>query len=258
MIDIGSDWPIFLSAIQAFLHGQNPYLVGEGFFKVYNPFWTYIMLIPFAVLPLWTGRVLLFVVSLTAFAYSAVRLGANRWQLVLFLTSRSVIGCLYDGNIDWLVMLGMFMPPQIGLFFVLMKPQLGIGLALFWAWQAWRQGGALEMLRIFVPVTGAYLLSFIMYGLWIFNLGIMPENPYNYSTFPFMVPMGLFLLYTALKQVDKRLSIFSSPLLSPYMTLSNYSISLVALFNRPALFVMAWIALWISIPINYLLVYWRM
>jgi hypothetical protein len=236
----------FLPAIQVFLQGGNPYLVGAEFYGVYEPFWTYILLAPFALLPFWTGRILLFLVSIVAFTVTAVKMGASRYQLVLFLFSASVFGGLYSGNIDFLVTLGFWMPAQIGLFFVMMKPQIGVCIAVFWMYMAWKEGGALKVAKVFAPVTAAYLLSFLMYGFWPKHLFNMPNNPWNSGLFPYLLPIGLFLLYKALQLKDKRLSGISSPLVSPYVTGYNFSIVLLSLFNRPVLFLAAWVVFWLT------------
>jgi hypothetical protein len=240
----GGDWLNFLPAIQTFLQGGNPYLVGKEFYGVYEPFWTYILLAPFALLPFWTGRILLFFVSLVAFTITAVKMGASKFQLVMFLCSAAVFGGLYSGNIDFLVTLGFLMPPQIGLFFVLMKPQIGVCIAIYWMYMAWKQGGVREIVRVFGPVTGAYLLSFVMYGFWFKHLFNMTNNPWNFGLFPYLVPIGAFLLYKALQQEDKRLSGISSPMIAPYVTGYNFAIVLLSLFNRPALFLATWAVLW--------------
>ena len=249
----GADWLNFLPAVKAFMLGQNPYFVGEGFAKVFEPFWTYIFLTPFAILPFWAGRLLLLLVSYLTFAFTATKMGANKFQLVLFLLSRPVIGGLFEGNIDFLVTLGIWMPPQIGLFFVLMKPQIGFCIAIYWLYMAWKQGGLQQVITTFAPVTLAYLLSFILYGLWFLQLQAMPHNPANGSTIPFTIPLGLVILYAALKQQDKRLSALSTPLITPYITHYNYSIFLLSLFNRPILFLITWIALWIPAVVKALI-----
>jgi hypothetical protein len=246
----GGDWMNFLPAIQVFLQGGNPYLVGAEFYGVYEPFWTYILLAPFALLPFWTGRILLFLVSIVAFTVTAVKMGASRYQLVLFLFSASVFGGLYSGNIDFLVTLGFWMPAQIGLFFVMMKPQIGICIAVFWMYMAWKEGGALKVAKVFAPVTAAYLLSFLMYGFWPKHLFNMPNNPWNSGLFPYLLPIGIFLLYKALQLKDKRLSGISSPLVSPYVTGYNFSIVLLSLFNRPLLFLAAWVVLWLIVLVR--------
>ena len=243
----GGDWLNFLAAIKVFLQGGNPYLVGKEFYGVYEPFWTFILLAPFALLPFWVGRILLFLVSMAAFTFTAVKMGASKVQLVLFLCSVPVFGGLYMGNIDFLVTLGYWMPPQIGLFFVLMKPQIGICIAIYWMYMAWKDGGVREVVRVFAPVTGAFLLSFVLYGFWFKHLFNMPNNPWNWGIFPYLVPIGIFLLYKAIQQKDIRLSGVSSPMIAPYLTAYNFVIVLLSLFNRPALFIVAWATTWVII-----------
>lgn len=69
-------------------------------------------------------------------------------------------------NIDRMVVLGLIMPTWIGLFFVLAKPQIGIGVAIFWAFESYRLGKLRQMARDFVPVSLAILISLWIYGPW--------------------------------------------------------------------------------------------
>jgi len=226
--------------------------VGKEFYGVYEPFWTFILLAPFAFLPLWVGRILLFLVSMAAFTVTAVKMGASKFQLVMFLCSTSVFGGLYMGNIDFLVTLGYWMPPQLGLFFVLMKPQIGVCIAIYWMYMAWRKGGVREIVRVFAPVTGAYLLSFLLYGFWFKHLFSMSSSPWNWGIFPYLVPIGIFLLYKAVQLKDIKLSGISSPLIAPYLTAYNFVIVLLSLFNRPALFLTAWATTWLIVFVRVL------
>ena len=100
---------------------------------------------------------------------------------------------------------------------------------------------------MFAPVTTAYLISFLLYGFWFKHLFNMTNNPWNFGIFPYLVPIGLFLLYKGLEQQDKRLAGMSTPLVAPYATNYNFSIMLLSLFNRPALFIAAWVVLWLRI-----------
>jgi len=244
------DWGVFLPSVLAFVNGENPYLIGEGFRKVYEPFWTYIILAPFALLPLWTGRILLFAVSMIAFAITAIKMGAKPWQFLLFLTSATVMGDVYDGNINWLVTLGVWMPPAVGLFFVMMKPQIGACVALYWLYTAWKTGRWHKVIATFAPITIAYLISFVLYGFWMKELFGMPYNPANISTFPYAVPIGLLLLFLSFRTRKRNLSSFVSPLFAPYATRQNYAVSLLSLFEYPYLFVAAWVILWIPLLIE--------
>jgi hypothetical protein len=248
-LPIGLDWISFYPAVRACLHGANPYLAGE----VFEPFWTYLLLSPFALLPYWPGRVLLFVVSLVAFAYTAHRLGASRPQLVLFLLSAPVMGCLANGNVDWLVLSGLWMPPWLGLFFVLIKPQIGLAIAVFWAFEAWQRGGVRRLLQTFAPVTLAYLLSFALYGFWVLYLKDMGSNPERITGFPWVVPLGLFLLIQSIRRRERDLAIVAGPFLAPYVSQFSYAAVLLGLFRRPRVFLIAWILLWSIVGIRFLM-----
>lgn len=247
MLPIGLDWIVILPAVREFSLGGNPYLIGEGFHKVYEPFWTYLLLTPFSILPFWVGRGLLFAVSLVVFTYTAKRMGATRFQLILFLTSSAVVGCLANGNLDWMVTLGLVLPIRYGLFLVLIKPQVGIGIAIYWMFVCWYVGGWRHIVKEFAPVTVYYLVSFIWYGLWPLEMYGMDSNPDNMSAFPWTVPIGLLLLYISIRYAKKNLAIFSGPLLAPYVSQFSYSASLLALLRYPRLFVLAWVLLWIPV-----------
>lgn len=250
MFPIGLDWVVILPAVKVFSQGGNPYLVGEGFHKVYEPFWTYIILTPLSLLPFWVGRGLLFTISLVVFAYTAKRMKATTFQLILFLTSSAVVGCLNNGNLDWMVTLGLVLPIKYGLFLVLIKPQIGIGIAVYWMFHCWYVGGWKYVAETFLPVTLYYLVSILWYGLWPLELIGMNSNPDNMSAFPWTVPIGVLLLSISIRYAKKNLAIFSGPLLAPYVSQFSYSASLLALLDRPRLFVLAWILLWIPVLVR--------
>lgn len=249
----GVDWQLFRTATLAFLRGADPYIVGTGLTQVYNPPWTYAMLAPLAVLPAEISRAAAFAVGFISFAYSAIRLGAPRWQVVMFLLSWPVMGCLATGNIDWLIISGLWMPPVWGLFFVLMKPQIGIGIAVYWAVEAWRTGGSDELVRRFAPVACAYLASFMIYGFWPARFIGMDAYPERVTGWPWVVPLGAYILYSSIRQRELGLSAVSSPLLAPYSSQFSYSALLAGLFQMPRVFLIAWLLLWSITGIRFLM-----
>ena len=240
---IGLDWLNILPSVREFLSGGDPYSVGI----VFEPFWTYIFLAPFAVMPFWVGRVLLFLTSLGVFAYNAIRLGATKWQLIMFLLSSAVVGCLNNGNIDWLVTAGLWMPPQIGLFFVMMKPQVGIGLLIFWSWQAWNKNKFIGLAKLLGPISIAYLASFLFYGLWPLRMFTLSNADINMGTFPHGIWIGLTLIYLSFKHKNKDLAAISSVFFAPYVSQFSYSVVLLSSFKYKVIFVLIWIGLWIPV-----------
>jgi len=143
------DWhSVFRPAARRLLSGQSPYEV-EGFF---NAPWALLPLIPLALVPENIGRAMLALLNLVIFGHVARRMGAKLLAISFLLVSPPVLHGILNGNLDWLVALGFVLPPQIGLFFIIIKPQVGIGVGLYWLVEAWRAGGWQRVLRTFRPV----------------------------------------------------------------------------------------------------------
>jgi len=133
----GIDWDeTFRPASLALLNLGSPYDI-SGFFY---PIWTLIPILPLALLPNSIGRAAFMILSLLAYAYSAYKLGGRRFAFVAFLLSPIVMHALLNANLDWMPLLGFVLPPQVGLLLVVIKPQVGWIVALFWFVEAWREG----------------------------------------------------------------------------------------------------------------------
>jgi hypothetical protein len=129
----GIDWiDTYRPATLALLSGKSPYSVDIFFIAP----WELIPLIPLALLPENIGRAILLLLGISSFAFTAYRLGAKPSSLIAFLLSPPVAHCLLNSNIEWLPLLGFIMPPRIGLFFITIKPQIGISVGLFWLVEA--------------------------------------------------------------------------------------------------------------------------
>lgn len=242
----GIDWrDTYRPAALAILNGRSPYSV-DIFFAA--P-WGLLPLLPFALLPANLGRGMLFLVGMVAYAYTAYKLGARPVALAAFLASPPVIHGLLNSNIEWLPLLGFVMPPQIGLFFVSIKPQIGSAVAIFWLVEAWRNGGLREVLRVFLPVTLALLASFALFGLWPmrFQDTLTLTRSYNASLWPGSIPVGVALLVASIYRRNIRFAMGASPCLSPYVLLHAWSGALVAIVNQPVELVAAVVGLWILV-----------
>ncbi len=236
------DWKgAFRPAALLMLSGHNPFEAGT----YHNPPWALIPLMPVALLSPALGAAVMFVLNYMVYAFIAFRLGAKPLTMILFIFCPLVFVNGFNGNIDWLVTLGFLMPPQIGLFFVLMKPQIGIGLAVFWLIEAWRRGRLREVMRVFAPITTIFLLSFALYGLWPLNSTGMPDNVFNQSMWPLSIPIGLALLLHAIRTRKAGLSLTASPLLAPYLTIHSYAPALLGLEMNSLEMISALVALWV-------------
>ena len=243
------DWRItFRPAALTILSGESPY----GKVYVVHAPWALMMLIPFALLPEAVGRVMLIFCGLASYAYVAHRLGAKPIAVVFLLISPLVMHVLLNGNIDWLAILGFVLPPQIGLFFISIKPQVGIAVGPFWLIEAWRQGGWKQVLRTFLPFTIVLLLSFAIFGLWPLDaLRVTSDVSFNASLWPLSIPAGLALLVTAVRKRKIEYAMAASPCLSPYVLFYSWGGALLAIIASAPETIAAVIGLWILVAIRY-------
>ena len=240
----GIDWlGVYRPAVSEILSWRSPYNI-QGF---YNPPWTLLPLIPFAVFPAKTGMILVMVASLAAFYYVARKIGAHPITAAVLIFSPAVVFDLMPMNVNSLVVLGLVLPPQVGLFFVLIKPQVGAVIALFWLVEAWRDGGFKQMARIFTPATLALIASFLIYGFWPLNSLTVPPNPnVNISVWPEAIPIGLVLLVYAIRKRDERFALYSAPMFYPYIMYTAWAIPLLGLIKYRLEFYVAVMGLWLA------------
>jgi len=242
----GPDWYLtHRPASLAVLHGQSPYSINDepgrdGRSYFFNPPWTVIPLLPLAMLPPELSRAAFIVVGLLAYGYAAWRLGGSVLTVVLFLLSPPVLMNLWNANIDWLVILGFALPPQIGLFFVTTKPQMAFGVVLFWFVQALREGGIRSVVRIFGPFTLVTLISLAMFGMWpLLSLQVEFASSANASLWPLSIPLGLVGLAAAFKEEKVEFAMAASPFLTPYIVFHSYVGALISLVKSRVYFVVA-------------------
>lgn len=231
----------YYAAGRAALELRNPYQV-RGFF---NPAWILLLFAPLSLLSPQLGHASYFMLSLGAAYYAARRFGASLPGIVLFLCSPLMLAGLLLTNVDSLVLLGAVLPPQFGLFLVLLKPQVGSGIALYWLWQAWRTGGWRQVVRTFAPVSLALLLTLVLYGNWLTRGLSLTDAWWNMSLFPWLIPVGCFLAWLSLRRSALRLSVPVGVCFSPYVGPSSTITVLVPLLSNTRLLALACALVWL-------------
>lgn len=243
----GIDWhETFYPTANLVLHGKSPY--GNWGYRCAP--WAIIPLLPLALLPETYGRAVMFLVSLAAFTIIAKRLGARPLAIVFILLSPPVIHGLLNANIDWLAAIGFILPPQIGIFFVCIKPQMGIAVGFFWLVDIWRGRGFKEVLRVFWPFSAALALSFILFGFWPFTFNRSLHLWWNASLWPLSLPIALALTVTAIRKRSLRYAMAASPGFSPYILFHSYIGVLLAIVHLLPETIAAVLGLWIVIGIQ--------
>lgn len=246
-VPYGVDWRnVFRPASRALIRLQSPFSI-SGYF---NAPWAVILLIPLALLPESVGYALLVLLSLAGFAYTAHRLGGKQLAVVAILLSPPVLHSLLNGNIDALTVIGFVLPPQIGLFFVLIKPQIGIAVALYWVIEAWRTNKLTEIIRVFGPVAIVLLVSFLLFGLWPLQFEQEIDLWWNASLWPASIPVGLVLIVVAIRRRRMEFAMAASPCLSPYVLLHAWVGALLGVVSRLPETIAAVIGLWLLVFIQ--------
>ncbi len=239
----GVDWWLaFYPASRLLLHGLNPYQIAN----FHNPVWALLPLLPFALTGKAIGGIAIFFVNLFSFVFVTLRLGGKFPAVLVLVLSPLMIYELYFDNIDWLVLWGFLLPPPIGLFFLALKPQISIGVVIYWAYAAWRRGGWRAVAGTFAPVVIALIASVLFFGNWMKPTSDrLITGFYNMSAFPWSVPIGILVLYLAIRRERMNTAISASPFLSPYLNMGSWTTILVGAADSvpvtTALFVCTWL-----------------
>jgi hypothetical protein len=147
------------------------------------------------------------------------------------------------GNYDWLILLGATLPPALGMWLAVLKPQLGVVLALLWIWQSVKKGLRSVALLV-LPIAAAVLMSFAL-GYRLPESGNMP---WSADIWPWGIPVGAVLAYFAFRRGDPVLALAAAPFLSPYVVWHSWIAVLLPLArNRWALaagVLGSWVLFW--------------
>jgi len=232
VLPVHTHWhEIFRPAALALLRGVSPYQIASNFF---NPPWALIPLLPFAVLPEAIGNALIGAATLSVFGLVAWKLGARALVLILFLTQPLTLYNVVQVNVEWLVALGLLLPPRLGIFFVLVKPQLGGLVALCWMIQAWQVGRWRAVVQLVWPVVLAFALSFAIFGNYLQPALIVFHDP-KFSFWPSSIAFGLATLVLAIRLGRPALGLTAAVLLSPYVEPYSVPLAVLGLVSEQAL-----------------------
>jgi hypothetical protein len=142
-------------------------------------------------------------------------------------------------------MLALLVPTRWGLPILVAKPQALGGVSAIW----WKR--STNKIRLLFPLIIVVLLSFLIWGMWPLQIKPVQESVWNFSPWPFLIPLGLYMLYRAYRSNDAFLAAAATPFLVPYI--APYSIAgLVAFagskYRREALFV--YVAFWVYVIVE--------
>lgn len=245
-----ADWRIFLLAAQ---QPFDPYAT-QGF---YNPPWVmwfvWPLTLPVRISPeisVYLARLLIVVV----FAMLVQKRGGKVFIVLLALTSAPVVAMVVSANVDWLLALALLpgVERSLALPLLLIKPQIGLGVALVWLKAQWRSEPR-GLARCLFPTGVVFCASFVVYGGWPLELlraAELNQASWNIASFfPWGVLFGFILLWRAVKLEDEVLALLAMPLLTPYMAIYSVSVLYAVWAARASLKanLLAWLLSWACI-----------
>lgn len=221
-------------------------------FNYFNPPWTIWLLLPLSAFTYQAGMLRL--LTLIVFLALLRSRGGDLVSAVLLATSAPMLFLIANGNIEFLPALGLLIPArEIGLIFLLTKPQAGILATLAWV----RSSGGQRLWLLPLPALAVFLISLVVYGWWpaevVSNIIHMKavgltHVEWNTALFPWSIPAGLYFLWRTWRDADEYHGVTATWLLSPYLPLYTLTIWL-ALFlareKRRWIVVPVWLLLWV-------------
>lgn len=224
-----TDWDIYRLAVKALLSGANPYLVGAGEMRFFNPPWTLIPLIPLGIAPWYVGYLANALMSFITLLLVTRRLRISAWGFFLIAISPMNLQSIIYGNIEWLPLLGLLAPSPLALLLFAIKPQATIGLILLTIWEEWKKEKYKGVLLAIAPTIILGVLSLVIWGLPPIP---GPNNPGQHSLFPFSLLLGVPALYFSIVNQDRRIAALAGPFISPYVTFHGYLPALLPLKGK--------------------------
>jgi hypothetical protein len=145
-----------------------------------------------------------------------------------------MVGATLLGNLEWMVFCSLALPPPLTLPFLLVKPQVGIGLAIVLVYYAYKNKALLPMISVLIALI---FLSFIFYGQ-VFSLPTAETealtNHADASAFPWLVPVGILFVYAAIKSDRFTVGFMASPMFAWHVTPGSWGSVIFSLaLNQP-------------------------
>ena len=210
-----TDWDIFNLAIQALLQGVNPYTIGTGQFRFFNPVWTLFFLSPFSLFQnKWIAMLAMGLVSIIVFMLVSKKFKIGLLGFLLIALSPMHLYSMAWGNIAWLPWIGVLVSPWLGMLFLATKPQATLVVMLVTVLKQWDRYKLLGVIKTVLPIA---IVTLITVGIW--GLPTLPDveaNVGNVSLFPYSLVLGIPALIYALVRRDLRWGAFATPFLMPY------------------------------------------
>ncbi len=196
--------------------------------------WTGVLLLPFGWLPLSLSVLIQLCLYFAILTGVIFKLGGNTRTVLITLTSFVAFNTALEMNLDWLVCIGLLVPPALSGPFLLIKPQDALGY-----WLSLKRGPLVHALIVTLVVL---LISFLVWGAWPLPMWRSAQTntlgqPYNLAPLvilpvPIALAVGLFIAWRAVRRHDAVLGILAGLFFIPYITLYALLLHLALVTTR--------------------------
>ncbi|MBN2469985.1 MAG: hypothetical protein JXN59_04600 [Anaerolineae bacterium] len=200
-------------------HLADPYQL-HGYVNV--P-WAAAIITPVALLPFeWSvlAQMVLYFVLLTLLIY---RFGGKWWTVLLVLTSALAYDTALEINLDWIVVIGLLLPPVASGPFLIVKPQVALGAWFGFRWREMLWGGVIVLVVIGLalvlwPLWPERMLESIRISTLGETGGRVNIAPSRLLPWPVTWGIGLALAWLAFRRRDIVLGVLAWQFFVPYTT----------------------------------------
>ena len=183
--------------------------------------------------------------SVIIFALVARKLGGPAWIAIPVLISPAGYWLFQNGQTEWLVLAGLLFLNGFDLLFLMLKPQVAIGVLiprLKRSGDRWKQ--------YLLPGVVVFAVSLVIWPLWPLKIidiaPVLTAGNWNSALWPWGIPIGVFLLWYSWRTAEDHWGVAATPFLFPYINLPNYLGLLIALATKwPRWTLYIWLLTWI-------------
>lgn len=214
------DWINIIAAARALLAGQNPYLIGGGSNRFFNPVWALAFVIPFCFIrDNNVMQIAVIATMLAAIAITATMTNRNPSKALVSMAGVGTMGAIFYGNVDPFVWLGLLFPLPLGILILAIKPQATFLVIAVLILRRIGSKGLFSGALALVPTVIATLAWFYLFGLPDWN---MSGNLGSLGFWPYGLIVGLPLAGLALWRRSVRLAMLAAPFCVPYISVNSF------------------------------------
>ena len=227
VMPLGRDWQTW--DVTSITQMQTPYSMPDF---AGMPFAFFAL--PHALLNIDIGNAINLALNILVIAAVAEHYDNKSWHIAVAITMTSPMGInlLMSNNIDWIPLSAFLFADWLAYPLLAMKPNVLAGMALI----RFKRTPSLFAL---LPLVVMLMVSIVIWGSWWMQLGDgLSGVAWNFAPFPYMIPVGLYLLWKAWRSEDEIIAACATPFLVPYFapySLTGLHVLLAAKYRRAAI-----------------------